>query len=66
MPLLCRPRGWARLGAAQLCAGHVRAAVSAYKKGLELQPGSAEMQLGLELAQQALVAQGNRRAAEHH
>lgn len=64
----CRPRGWARLGAAQLCMGHYRAAVSAYKKAIEIEGGSGsrEMQLGLQLAAEALAGQGaDRRAAMH-
>ncbi|KAL4421061.1 hypothetical protein ABPG77_001356 [Micractinium sp. CCAP 211/92] len=59
-------RGWARLGAAQLCLGHARAAASAYRQGLSLDGGSREMQLGLKLAQAALAAQGSRRKAMRH
>ncbi|KAI3430257.1 hypothetical protein D9Q98_004853 [Chlorella vulgaris] len=60
-------RGWARLGAAQLCMGHMRASVSAYRQGLELDPASSEMQLGLKMAQQAQAAvPQDRRKAMHH
>ena len=47
--------------------GHYRAAVSAYKKAIQLEggDGSREMQLGLQLAGQALAGQGDRRAAVH-
>lgn len=47
-------RGWARLGAAQLCLGHVQAAESAYKRGLLLNPDNEEMVAGLLLAQRGL------------
>ncbi|KAL4422512.1 hypothetical protein ABPG75_008709 [Micractinium tetrahymenae] len=59
-------RGWARLGAAHLCLGHARAAASAYRQGLGLDGGSREMQVGLQLAQAALAAQGDRRKAMRH
>lgn len=62
---LFRSRGWARLGTAQLCLGHARAAVTAYEKGLQLDATNHEMQLGLALAKQALDVRGNRRAAMH-
>lgn len=58
-----RARGWARLGAAHLCLGHARAALSAYERGLQLSPGSREMQLGAELARERLAAAGDRRKA---
>lgn len=47
--------------------GHARAAASAYRKAIELESagGSREMQLGLQLAGQALAGQGDRRAAVH-
>ena len=61
-----RARGWARLGAAQLCLGHPRASLSAYQRGLQLAPGSGEMQLGAQLAEAALAAQAGRRKAERH
>ena len=63
---VCRPRGWARLGAAQLCLGHHRAAESAYQSGLALDAGSAEMQLGLQLAQAAAAGRGKQRRAAMH
>lgn len=63
---LCRARGWARLGAAQLCLGHPRAAAAAYRRGLELEGSNKEMRLGLELAQAALVSSAGRRKAVHH
>ncbi len=63
----CRARGWARLGAAQLCLGHMRASLSAYSRGLQLDPGNAEMKLGLQLAQGAPAAgPADRRRAIHH
>jgi hypothetical protein len=62
-PRRCRARGWARLGAAQLMLGHPRASMSAYTRGMQLDPGSEEMALGLQLARAALEAQGNRREA---
>ena len=62
----CRARGWARLGAAQLCLGHPRAALSAYQRGLQMSPGSAEMQLGARLAGDNLAAAGGRRTAVRH
>lgn len=65
-PDACRARGWARLGAAQLCGGHPRAALSAYQRGLQLAPGSGEMQLGAQLASAALAAQAGRRKVERH
>jgi tetratricopeptide (TPR) repeat protein len=66
LPSSRRARGWARLGAANLCLGRQRAAMAAYRRGLELSPGHAEMALGLQLAQQAVLAQGDRRKAMHH
>lgn len=67
LPVWRRARGWTRLGVAQLCMGHARAAASAYRKAIELEGagGSREMQLGLQLAGQALAGQGDRRAALH-
>lgn len=61
-------RGWARLGAAQLCLGHVQAAESAYKKGLSLDPGNEELIAGLSLAQRGLKVRRNtaRRQATVH
>ena len=65
--LRCRARGWARLGAAQLCLGHLRASLSAYRRGLQLDPGNTEMQLGVQLAQAAAAAgPADRRRAMHH
>lgn len=61
-----RARGWARLGAAHLCLGHARAAASAYRQGLSLDASSREMRLGLQLAQAAVAAQGDRRKAMRH
>jgi hypothetical protein len=47
--------------------GHMRASVSAYRRGLELDPASSEMQLGLKMAQQAQAAvPQDRRKAMHH
>ena len=63
--MLCRSRGWARLGAAQLCCGHATAAASAYEKGLTLDAANEEMKLGLTLARNAVNSRGNRRAAMH-
>lgn len=65
--LLCRSRGWARLGAAQLCLGHPTAAASAYAQGLRLDPKNDEMLSGMELAKKAGHARGGhiRRAAMH-
>lgn len=65
-PPHCRARGWARLGAAQLCLGHPRAALAAYERGLALSPGSAEMQLGARLAAEGQAAAGERRRAVRH
>ena len=61
-----RARGWARLGAAQLCMRHARAAAAAYERGLALDPDSGEMRAGLDLARAAEAERGARRAAEHH
>jgi hypothetical protein len=63
----CRARGWARLGAAQLCMGHPTAAASAYTQGLRLEPKNEEMLMGMELAKRSGHARGgkNRRAAMH-
>ena len=63
----CRGRGWARLGAAQLCAGHPTASVSAYAKGLQMDPKNEEMTVGMELAKREIERrdQNNRRAATH-
>ncbi|KAG7671582.1 hypothetical protein NADE_000775 [Nannochloris sp. 'desiccata'] len=60
-------RGWARLGAAQLCLGHPTAAASAYTQGLTLDPKNEEMLTGMELAKRAGNIRGgnNRRAAIH-
>ena len=63
---LHRARGWARLGAAQLCCGHARAAVSAYMRAQELGAGGADVQRGLKLAQETLLRQGGRRLAQPH
>lgn len=61
-----RSRGWARLGAAQLCMGHPTAAASAYSQGLKLDPKNEEMMVGLELAKRALERTGkHRREAVH-
>jgi hypothetical protein len=64
--LRCRSRGWARLGAAQLCLGHHRAAVSAYQRGLDLEAGSQELQMGLQLAQRAAGGRDPQRRAAMH
>ena len=61
-----RARGWARLGAANLCLDHARAALSAYERGLTLSPGNEEMQRGTALARERLATQGGRRKAQHH
>jgi hypothetical protein len=63
----CRSRGWARLGASQLCMGHPTAAASAYTQGLRLDPKNDEMLTGMELAKRAARSRGvnNRRAAIH-
>lgn len=60
-------RGWARLGTAQLCCSHATAALSAYERGLRLDPNNKEMKLGVTLAQEMLKSRGGkmRRAAEH-
>lgn len=62
-----RARGWARLGAAQLCLGHPTAAASAYIQGLKLDPKNEEMLTGMELANRASKIKGGtkRRAAMH-
>lgn len=68
MCLFCRARGWARLGAAQLCVGHPTAAASAYARGLTLDPRSEEMLEGMEMAKRAGDRAGHgkhRRAAVH-
>ena len=64
--VLCRARGWARLGAAQLGLGHYQAALAAYKKGLRLQPGAPDMELGLQEAGELAQSRGGRRDAVHH
>lgn len=63
-----RARGWARLGAAQLCLGHPTAAASAYVQGLKLDSKNEEMLTGMELANRASKKKGGtkRRAAMHH
>lgn len=57
------PRGWTRLGAAQLSLGHPQAACSAFRRALALESGCAEAAAGLRLAESALAAQGDRRAS---
>lgn len=54
-------RGWARLGAAELCNDHVNAAISAYAKGLRLKEGDKELQSGLKLAQETSRWRGRER-----
>lgn len=61
-----RARGWARLGAAQLCLGHSRAALSAYQRGLQLDPDSVEMQRGAQLAAAGQAGVEDRRRAMRH
>lgn len=62
----CRARGWARLGAAQLCLGHPRPALAAYQRGLALSPGNEEMRRGEALAEEHVRASAGRRRAQHH
>jgi stress-induced-phosphoprotein 1 len=64
--VLRRARGWARLGAAQLGLGHYQAALAAYKKGLRLQPGAPDMELGLQEVGELAQSRSGRRDAVHH